>query len=171
MKDFYELTAFTDQVSTVIWTPAKKIVIYGDWRKPLEIGLGTSRSLKDIGDRDRKMFESLPSEIRAALLRIDRERSVAGAPWFPKTIEVMLWPYEYAPDTSIIWPKDWPGLGGKGTKKRGEDSFGVFLPSEKLSELVKLLDTRKARGAVLIDGKKMAESHRFPFPGEEAWMQ
>ncbi len=171
MKDFYELTAWTDQVTTVIWTPTKKIVIYGDWRKPHEIGHGTDRSLKDIDDRDRKMFESLPAEIRDALLRIDRERSVAGTRWFPTTIEVMLWPYEYAPDASIIWPKDWPGLGAKDTQKRGEDSFSVFLPSEKLSELRKLLDTRKARGAVLIDGKKMAESHRFPFPGEKAWMR
>jgi hypothetical protein len=171
VKEFYELTAWTDQVTTVIWTPTKKIMIYGDWRKPHAVGRVSDPRLKEADDRGRKMFESLPTEIRDALLRIDRERSVAGTPWFPATIEVMLWPYEYAPGASIIWPKDWPALSAKNTQKRGKDSFSVFLPSEKLPELRTFLATRNPKGAVLIDGKKMAESHRFPFPGEEAWMR
>ena len=82
----------------------------------------------------------------------------------------MFCPYEYAPDTSIIWPKNWPALSAKDTRGRG-DSFSVFLPSEHLSELRKFLATRKMKGAVLIDGKKMAVATRFPFPGEDAWMQ
>lgn len=171
LKDFYELTGWSDQITTVVWTPTKKIAIYGDWRKPHENGPMSDSSMKEMDDRDRKLFESLPVEIREALFRIDRERSVAGTPWLPAKVEVMFWPYEYAPDASIIWPKNWPGLSAKETQKRGEDSFSVFLPSRKLPELQKLLETQKERGAVLIDGKKMAVDTRFPFPGEEAWMQ
>jgi hypothetical protein len=116
------------------------------------------------------MWESLPTEIRAVLTRIDQERSIKGKVWFPAAIEVMFWPYEYAPDASIAWPKDWPAPAAKDTRKRG-DSFSVFLPCAHLSELRSFLATRKVKGAVLIDGKKMAVGTRFPFPGEEAWMR
>ncbi len=170
MKSLYELSSATDQVTTVIWTPEKKIEIYGSWRKPREAGGDSDPRWKAIIDRERKMWESLPPEIRVMLARIDQERSIEGKSWFPATIEVMLWPYEYAPDASIAWPKDWPSLSAKDTRKRG-DSFSVFLPSERLSELRSFLATRKERGAVLIDGRKMADAIRFPFPGEEAWMR
>ena len=154
MKKRYTLTSWTDQPTTAIWTPTKRIVIYGDWRNP------------------RKMDkEPLPAEIATALQRIEKECSAAGTPWLPDKIEVMFWPYEYAPDKSIIWPKDWPGLNAKDTKTRGHDQFSVFLAAEKLPDLRKFLATRSERGAVLIDDKKMAASYRFPFPGEEEWMR
>ena len=170
MKSLYKLSSATDQVTTVIWTPAKTIEIYGNWRKALDFGGDSDPRLKAIAERETTMWASLPSEIREALARIDLERSGSGVPWLPGKVEVMFWPYEYAPDESNIWPKDWPGLNAKDTRKRGEDSFSVFLPSEKLPELMKFLASRKPRGAVLIDGKKMAASFRFPFPGEALWM-
>jgi hypothetical protein len=120
-------------------------------------------------DRERKMWNSLPAEVRDALKRIDQERTRSGTPWLPPEIEVMLWPYEYAPEASIHWPADWPGLTAASTRRRG-DSFSVFVPSSKLSELLKFIASRKERGAVAIEGKKMAISFRFPFPGEQLWM-
>jgi len=170
MKSLYELSSATDQVSTVIWTPTKTIKIYGSWRQARDMGGDSDPRWKAIVEREKKMWASLPSEIREALARIDLERSASGAPWFPSKIEVMFWPYEYAPDESIVWPKDWPGLNAPDTKKRGNDSFSVFLPSEKHADLLKFLASRKMKGAVLIDGKKMADSFRFPFPGEALWM-
>jgi hypothetical protein len=164
MKERYTLTARTDQPSTVIWTPTKKIVVYGNWRKAPEIAKEAHRS-------GRRVPEPLPPEISAALLRIEKECSVVGTPWFPAKIEVMFWPYEYAPDESIIWPANWPDLNAEGTKTRGDDQFSVFLASEKLPDLRRFLAKREERGAVSINGKKMATPYRFPFPGEEAWMR
>lgn len=171
VADHYELSAATDQITTVIWTPEKKIVVYGSWRKARDFGGDSNPSLKAFVERERKRWESLPTELRQTLLRIDEQRKMSGTPWLPANIEVMFWPYEYAPDESIIWPKDWPGLSAKDTRRRGEDSYSVFLPSAKLPELRRFLETRKEKGAVLIDGKKMADSFRFPFPGEELWMR
>jgi hypothetical protein len=166
MKSRYDLSAWTDQVTTVIWTPTKKITIYGGWRKAHATSTDSDLRLKAMAEREKNMWESLPSEIREALLRVDRERAIVGTAWLPTKIEVMFWPYEYAPEESIVWPKEWPGLAATDSRKRGEDSFSVFLPTEKLSELRTFLKKGKPRGAVLIDGKKMAESHRLPFPGE-----
>jgi hypothetical protein len=170
MQARYEISSGSDQPTTVIWTPAKRIEIYGNWRRALQVGSDSDPTWKEVVDRERKFWESLPTPIRATLMRIDQERSIEGRIWFPTKVEIMLWPYEYAPDVSIRWPKDWPGLAAKDTRKSG-GSFFVLLSSELWPELQTFLATRKEKGAVLIDGKKMAARTRFPFPGEEAWMR
>ena len=169
-SEHYELTSWTDQPTTVIWTPQKTISIYGRWR-PASDPVASDPQLKAIAERDKKMSDSLPAEIRESLLRIDAQRKHEGDAWLPNRVEVMLWPYEYAPEESLVWPKKWPGLSATSTAKRGEDSYSVFLPSEELAALREFLAKRRQRGAVLIDGKKMSASFRFPFPKEELWMK
>jgi len=85
--------------------------------------------------------------------------------WTPRYLEVMIWPYEYAPEASIVWPKDWPGLDSKRSFKRG-DSYSIFFDGSVLPELQKFLRTRKEKGAVEIGGKKWAVSIRSVFPNE-----
>ncbi|MBK1884705.1 hypothetical protein JIN85_20000 [Luteolibacter pohnpeiensis] len=167
----YELSSATDQISTTIWTPEKQIEIYGNWRKPLTLGGGDDPDTKAIDEGERKMWEALPKEVRAFLAKIEEERENAGDPWLPESIEVMFWPYEYAPDQSIVWPAGWPDLNAKTTRKRGENSYSVFLQSKNYPELLKFIATEKEKGAILINEKKMAISYRFPFPGEYKWMQ
>jgi len=89
-------------------------------------------------------------------------------PWRPASIEVELWPYDYAPDASIHWPEDWPGLDSPSTQRRG-DAYAIVLPGTALPQLRALLRTRHARGAVEIDKRKWAVSFRFMFPGECIW--
>jgi hypothetical protein len=89
--------------------------------------------------------------------------------WTPKYVEVMLWDYSYAPGASIQWPKDWPALKSDRAIKRG-DSYSIFLDGSLLPKLREFLATQaKEKGAVEIDGKKMAASYRFTFPGERGW--
>lgn len=170
MESLYRLSAGTDGVITVIWTPSKKIKIYGNWRKSPIMSGDPDPRVKAIEEQEKEMWESLPPEIRTMLARIDQERSIEGRAWFPAKIEVMFWSYAHAPDASITWPKDWPSLTDKNTLSRN-DTFSVFLPSDHWSELRSFLATRTQKGAVLIDGKKMAVAIRFPFPGEEGWMR
>jgi len=167
----YLLSNATDQITTIIWTPAKSIGIYGNWRRSRSSDRETSPILRGIGEREKKMKEYLPQEIRSILEHVDEQIKVGGAPWLPEKIEVMFWPYEYAPDESIIWPKEWPDLYAKETRQRRENSFSVYLTSVKFGDLLRFFRTRKEKGAVLINGKKMADYVRFPFPGEGAWME
>ena len=83
-------------------------------------------------------------------------------------MEVMIWPYENAPDASSVWPKEWPGINSQRSMKRG-DSYSIFLDGALLPKLRKFLETGKARGAVEIGGKKWDVSYRFAFPSEPVW--
>lgn len=88
--------------------------------------------------------------------------------WTPKYVEVMLWDYSYAPEASILWPKEWPSLKSDRAIKHGE-VYSVFLDGALLPKLRAFLATRKEKGAIEVDGKKMADSYRFAFPGEPTW--
>jgi hypothetical protein len=95
-------------------------------------------------------------------------RCVGGATWTPQYVEVMLWPYEYAPDESVAWPRDWPGLTSPDTLARG-DAYSIYLPGTRLDELRRLLSTLKPKGALEVGGKKWAVSYRYAFPSEPVW--
>jgi hypothetical protein len=89
--------------------------------------------------------------------------------WLPQNIEVMVWPYEYAPEASIDWPRDLPNLDDPSTVSRG-DLFSIFVPAAKLEKVQTVLARRKEKGAIVINGKKWAAGIRFPFPQEQLWM-
>jgi len=91
-------------------------------------------------------------------------------PWEPPYVEVMIWGYDYAPDESIHWPKDWPGLESPSTLKR-RDAYSIFLPGKEIPKLLEFLKTRKEKGAVEIGGKKWAISIRYAFPSEPVWFK
>ena len=113
-----------------------------------------------------------PDRVPDELLELHRYLCSVDYPdskeWSPKYVEVMIWPYEYAPDASIIWPKDWPALDSERSLKRGS-SYSIFLDGSALPELRKFLQTRKDKGAVEIGGKKWAVSVREVFPSEPVW--
>lgn len=92
-------------------------------------------------------------------------RLTGAQAWIPEQLEVMLWNYSYAPDTSIQWPSHWPGLNHSATLKH-ENSYSIFLPGTQEDALIAFLATRKEKGAVELAGKKWAVSYRPVFP---AW--
>jgi len=92
-------------------------------------------------------------------------RAKGAKPWLPPQIEVLIWPFDYSRETPRPWPKEWPGLDDPATKKRGNDSYSLFLDSTHFSALLDLLRSMKSNQAVLIGEKKWAISYRIPFPG------
>lgn len=93
-----------------------------------------------------------------------------GRPWLPDYIEVMISPYENAPDASIKWPADFPGLNDAKTTRRGDDQISIFVPSSRFNELRAFLKHQNERGAVEIGGRKWSPYLRLPFPQEQLWM-
>ena len=106
----------------------------------------------------------MPAAVVSAYERLTKFNYPAARTWVPEKVEVMVWPYDYAPEASIIWPKDWPGLNSSDTLKRG-DGFSIYLPAADYPLLVEFLKSRKEKGAIEIDGKKWAADVRFPFSG------
>lgn len=151
----YQPTDRTDQ-------PEHVLLIY-QGEKPAFVSVYGSLETNDVRSK-------LPSEIVAAFEKVKAFEHSQSRAWVPEHVEVMIWPYEYAPEPSIMWPKDWPGLNDPRTIKRGDDSFSVFFPSTNLSALRAFLEQRSEKGAIEIDGRKWAASIRFPFPQESHWM-
>jgi hypothetical protein len=111
----------------------------------------------------------VPAEVLQAYNKLKTFDLARGTEWLPERIEVMVWPYEYAPEPSIRWPRNLPDLNDVRTQKRG-DSFSIYVASSALNEVRDVLSHRKAKGAVEINGQKWAASIRLPFPGETLWM-
>lgn len=152
----YDPTEVTDQ-------PEQVLLIY-QGEKPTFVSVYGSLEQREVRSK-------LPSEIVAAFEKVKAFKYSPSRAWVPEHVEVMIWPYEYAPDPSITWPEGWPGLNDPKTIKRGDDSFSIFIPSTKLSALRAFLKRRSEKGAVEIDGRKWAASIRFPFPHESLWMR
>jgi hypothetical protein len=133
-------------------------------------GGGLSR-ISVYGDlKHEDVRKKTPGPVVQAYDRLSAYRNSNAQDWLPANIEVMVWPYEYAPEPSVVWPKKWPGLSSPGTAKRAE-GYSLFVPSADYNELLGFLKTRRTKGAVEIEGKKWAVSLRFPFPHESSWMK
>ena len=157
--DLVGIPNYTDYAQFVTDQPNSIIV---DFRAKLAVvAYGATSRHRQRGGPGDKLFEMI------TLLR--EYQSPAAEVWQPETIEVMIWPYEYAPEASIIWPTEWPGLDHPTTVKRG-DSYSLYVPIREKDALFAFLETRKERGAVEVGGKKWAVSLRTPLPAEEQWM-
>lgn len=155
------LTEATDQPETSV------MIDFGEDRFLCSVyGLSwpKERSVPGVKGKSR-----LSKETRSLLTLLAKFTPTQMQEWKPRYIEAMVWPYEYAPEESIHWPKDWPGLSSESTVKRRDDSFSIFIPGSQLQRLTAFLATRKEKGAVEIDGKKWAVSVRSTFPSEPIW--
>lgn len=150
----YDAALATDQ-------PDNRLLVYGE-NDPFYISVYGSLADKSVRAR-------LPRAVTDAFDRLRNFQALDARAWLPDKVEVMVWPYEYAPDRSIVWPQRWPDLADATTRKRG-DAYSIFIPSAELPALKAFLASGTEKGAVEIDGKKFAASIRFPFPHESLWM-
>jgi hypothetical protein len=153
LKSSYELSEWTDQPTQVLTfkygNEIKKISVYGNLRK------------------QKRVREKAPAEFLSIFDHFTNYSKTNSEDWYPSHIEIMVWPYDYAPEKSIIWPKNWPDTKSASTKKRG-DSYSIYLPFNHYDEFKKFIATRNEKGAVKINGKKWSVSTRIPFPHEIA---
>lgn len=152
---YYDIADATDQ-------PSNDLLIYAD-DEPVFVSVYGS-----LGDPE--VSSKLPKKLKSIFSKFTSFTDTQAKPWLPEYVEVMIHPYEYAPEKSIKWPDNWPGLDDPGTKNRGEESYSLFLPIAHLDELKIFLGTQKKRGAIEINNRKWTASFRFPFPHEELWM-
>lgn len=167
-KSHYDLAPnVTDQPTTLLYVNAGPIrlstSVYGLFTNSTPLPAYTVAPSHHDAD-------ALPPSIRSLYQYLAALQFDGAVAWVPERVEVMIWPYDYAPQKSIHWPTGWPGLEAPDTKSWGEDSYSIYLPGELLGELEKFLRTRKPKGAVEIGGKKWAVGHRYVFPGETIWL-
>jgi hypothetical protein len=160
LKHRYELTQITDQPETLLF------IDIGDSK--LVTSIYGFNLVDDSPSKGLRNATKLPSQLRTLHSFISKLKFEGAHQWVPKYVEAMVWSYDYAPEESIHWPKEWPGLQSPTSFKRG-DSYSIFLPGTELDKLSEFLKTRKEKGAVEIDNKKWSVSVRRTFPGEPIW--
>lgn len=153
LESDYSLSNWTDQPTQVIsfklGNDVKTISIYGNLRKQKEVR------------------EKAPTLLLSKFDQFIHYSKSEAKIWKPEYLEVMIWPYEYAPEKSIIWPEKWPDINSGSARKRG-DSYSIYLPYDEYENFKAFIATRNEKGAVEINGKKWAVSTRIPFPHETA---
>ncbi len=161
LKHSYQLVRATDQPEAKVYVSDGKrelaTSVYG--LSSAEISSDVSSEAKNAGVPPAFL------NIYKWLLEVDSSQHKV---WTPRYVEVMLWDYSYAPQPSIKWPAHWPSLHSARTVKRGE-AYSIFLDGSLEPQLAAFLATRSEKGAVEINGKKMAVSYRYTFPGEPTW--
>ena len=159
----YEVAPYTDANTHIfyVFNGAKISVIsvYGELRV---------RAVEMDGKPVDKLVTMVPEPLAAAYEKANAFDHPKARGWLPDKIEVFVWPYEYAPEPSIHWPKSWPGLNDPTTSRSGEN-YRLYVPAADLPALERFLATQREKGAVEIDGKKWAASLRYPFPKEQLW--
>jgi hypothetical protein len=116
----------------------------------------------------------VPAAFRDAVAAIMAFSDSGAVPWVPDSLQVSLWPYEYAPDNPpLAWPDDWPDLDSPGVQRHAdrfvEEVWTMNLPFSSENDVIDLLDRRRERQAVLVNDRKWAIDYRWIFPDEDAW--
>lgn len=116
----------------------------------------------------------VPGAFREAYRRMTELEARDAGPWTPDSLEVMAWPYEYAPDDPPLpWPSGWPDLESPGARHDSDpvvkEMHRFSLAGDRAEELDTLLARRRARQAIGMNGRKWAVGYRIRIPGEERW--
>jgi len=97
-----------------------------------------------------------------------------AGPWVPDSIQVSIWPYEYATDNPPgSWLADWPSLSSP-RWARHEDAlvkevWTLNLPFVEHPRLDSLLSGLRQKQALGISGRKWAIDYRWILPHEREW--
>lgn len=177
LDSFYKLSTWNHDPLNVVKLrlPGKQshsVSVYG-LIEPREIldRVRTNAELVRIGFLKNETVVSPPAAFVGLLRLLDTIRPKQLSPWDPGYVEILWSDYGYAPENSIVWPSGWPDFESVLVRPMSNTVITkiMIFPSEQLEQLDAFLAQRLVRGAILISGKKMSASYRWPLRGEKQW--
>jgi len=151
----------TDQVTTELVVSEPK-----HWKRVQVYGYSPDRweSLASTTFRGGPRADALPREVKRLGDLLASLKPQHEVEWQPRYLEVMLWPYEYSPESPLPWPSEWPNLKSPSAFARG-DSWSIILDGSQRATLEAIIATRGERQAIALDGHKWAIAWRPVMPG------
>lgn len=153
LESLYEASEWTDQPTHTLLVrddvALKRVSVYGDVR----------------GDAEVK--QKTPGPFLELVEQLSRYDHPQAAPWLPKEVEVMVWPYDSS--EALPWPDDWPDLEHPTTWQRGDDSYSLYLDWSQFEELREMIE-EESPSALLINDRTWSYSYRYPFLNEHLWL-
>ena len=169
LKAHYELTSATDQDETSIWISGHVTRIYGERNMPARWADLDQQTL----EQEREKQASLPNGLRRLLEKIEELSSRAdGASWCPPSCDISFVGYDYAPGVTTPWPAKWRISGFHPPADGRLAAESVSFPGTDIQELLAFTDGLPERGAIGIEGHKVAVGTIFiRFPKDIIWMR
>lgn len=166
----FTLTDSSDPEVTTVWSAGKMLTILGDWRKPRLLKTSDSEnadSYRQGNEHERKLWSTLPAEVRALLTAVISFEDKDGKAWRPEKLSLLLQPPNRIRVEPVAWPMQWPQSFAVVPGSQAMKS--IELPGGMLDELLQLLPTDGEPKAVLLNGEARYAEIRFVFPGQSAW--
>lgn len=172
LKSKYELSAATDQVSTLLWHRGQIVEIYGDWRRFLEIDhYANFDHGREMVEQENALRRSLPKGFREFLQRLDCYADEEAKPWLPEIVNISLYKYNRTFGNPVTWPSEFPQpmLVQHGSNPEFVEGH-VALPAKHYLQFRELVSRLTSPDVVVIEGTNFILSNfTFPFPGEWVW--
>jgi hypothetical protein len=168
LQERYETSFATDLPTTSIVTFADKqphpVSVYG----VLDAGQAKQVIATTIGPSSRQP-DPVPPEFAEIFHVLKTSRPKESQPWTPEVIEVMVSPYENAPEQKR-WPAGWVDLSSPGAvEPKGDYAGKFFVDGRDLPQLSAFLQSLGEKEAVVMNGRKLFVSLRVVLPGETRW--
>lgn len=117
---------------------------------------------------------AVPAAFKAVYATMMGFSAPAARPWTPDSLEVVMWPYEYAPDDPPLqWPPRWPNLTDPATVHAADnvvaETWRLRLPIARRDSLEAFLRSVREKQAIGISGHKVVARYRLLYPGEARW--
>ncbi len=118
--------------------------------------------------------QDVPAALRTLLQGIRQLASQDASLWAPDSIQVSIWPYEYAPDDPpLTWPAAFPSLDDRRWVREKnefvEEVRTLTLPASAIPLMDSLARARRTRQALKIGPRRWAFDYRWVFPEERHW--
>jgi hypothetical protein len=167
LKPLYTLSSATDQKETSIWIRGNVTRIYGEWEMPQR----WASLPAEAREHEYIMQQSLPIGLRRLLSQIETlSRTADAKPWSPPSMDVNFIGYDYAPGPTTPWPDKWRIAEFPERPEKRFFTRSVRFPGSGLDSLREFLDALPDRGAIGIDGLKVAVSAVFiRLPSDQIW--
>jgi hypothetical protein len=164
----FVLTESSEPEMTTVWAGGRSLTILGDWRKPrlLEAAMyDDGKRIALANEHERKLWATLPSEVRTILAMLRDFDAVDGRAWRPERLVLLLQPPSKVHTKSIQWPAQWPQsftlVPGSQTMK------WIELPGSMLDELLESIPDDGQPKAILLGGEDRYAELRLVFPGDD----
>ena len=169
-RSSFELTDDSDQLTTrvVVWDEHGPVVVELYGRVTPFPG---TRSLRAGYYRSPAVLSEVPQPILDVVPLAERFTHPGETSWLPDKIEILAESSGRSAGGGKPWPHDWPGLLDSSTHRTSRGMYRISLSKDHFAELRALVGPFHSIQNVVIDGRPMSVSYRFPIPQESLWLQ
>lgn len=160
------LTSSSEREKTTIWAKGRTLTILGDWRKPRVFEAIIGQDLSEVARmniREKKLWSSLPEEVRNVLDEIRSFNTENRRIWRPKRLLLQLQSPITVRSKAIEWPAEWP----QSFSTASNNMKWIELPGTMLAALTERIPDDGESKIIMFEGEARYGVLWPLFPGDQ----